>query len=459
MADSIIDAQKSLGKSLFQAGASEDREIADYIRDQGQRLAKILNGLFRLTKTHRLNNSAFNAPTIEFVSVLTSLYETIGPIHILCVENQVYVNDIRIRFEAHLEHSMALGRDLRRHNSGGVTFNEPLEDEEVRIFIRLLGADPAPSNPRTTLQQNLVGEGMSSCQLHPGYRFKIKGDEERKVDQDFKEVYAQSANVVADVFGDLGANRLPNPLPVRRTVNALVDLSQGADAARLASEADEALPNFSRHVMMVTNLSILIARTAEFSDATCGDIGVAAMFHDVGFTMKEDGYTVSYERHTRAGLRVLLRQRGFHESKIRRILTIIQHHRDYTDSKGVPSLYARVVHIADDYDILTRNRPGMGPVLAPPDAIARMAAQSGKAYDPVLLQIFINTMGPFPPGSMLKLADGSLVVTVSAVRDDSLFDKPLARLVRDGKGEMAPPDTIIDLAEAPEFVKIIRPTG
>ena len=44
MADSIIDAQKSLGKSLFQAGASEDREIADYIRDQGQRLAKILNG-------------------------------------------------------------------------------------------------------------------------------------------------------------------------------------------------------------------------------------------------------------------------------------------------------------------------------------------------------------------------------------------------------------------------------
>jgi HD-GYP domain-containing protein (c-di-GMP phosphodiesterase class II) len=459
MSDDLVTAQKALGKTLDKAGIADDKEIAQYIRDQGQRFAKILNGLFRMTRTHALNNAAYDPPVTEIVKVIAGLYDAIGPIHLICVEDQVYVNDIRIRFESHLEHSIALGRDLRLHNTGGITFNETLEDPEIRILIKWLASEAAEENPRTTLHQNLVSDGVISVQLHPGYRFKISGEKAREYTQDFTDVCNSSANVVADVFGDLGANRLPNPLPVRRTVNELVDISKGADAARLATEADESLPNFSRHVMMVTNLSVLIARNAGLSDATCGDVGVAAMFHDAGFTMKENGYAVSYERHTRAGLRILLRQRGFHESKIRRILTIIQHHRDYTDKRGVPSLYARIVHIADDYDILTRIRPGTGPVLAPPDAMARMGSGSGSSYDPVLLQIFVNAMGPFPPGSMLRLADGSLVVTASAVRDESSFDKPLARLIRDANGDIAPPDTILDLMEAPEIAKIIRPTA
>ncbi len=455
--DEVQLAQDRLGKQLERARSAEDRELSRQVREIGEQFARILYGLLRLTRLHDFGNAAFHQPVAEWVKVQAKLVDLLGTIHLICVEDQVYVNDVRIRFDMGSEHIEGLGADLRRHNVGGVSFNEQLTEEQLRVVIESVAAKPDMRGARTALQHKLNEAGLSSIELHGPFRFRLKGERTRKADRAFTEVYQQSATVISEAYRNLSANRMPNPLPVRRLVNELIDNTRKIGAADLAQEHDERLPPFARHILMVTNLSLMIGRAAGLPETTLGDLGVAGMFHDVGVSVKEDGFFVPYPRHNTAGLRSLMRQRGFHEAKVRRLLAVVEHHRPYDGPLGKPSLFARLIHIADDYDILTRFRPGQGPILAQPDALARMAAQAGKEYDPDFFQVFINKMGLFPPGSILRLASGRVVVSVSGARSRKTFSRPLCRVVRLADGSSPEEPVQVDLAKGDRVKKVIKP--
>ncbi len=459
MPDAIAVAQERLAHVLAQARAEEDRELAVAVREQGAQVAHLLNGLLRMARTHALNNTAFDAPVREFCAALDRLQDLLGPVTLQCVERHIYVNDLRLRFDRILEPSISLGDDLRKHGVGGITFNEPLSDAEARSLIRLVYAPAARKQPRAVLQASLAAEGMRSLQLHPVFRYRISGEAYQEPSLAFADVYRASAGAIAAVFASVGAGRLPSPLPVRRFVQQLIDASRDKDVVAEALAAEPSTPPFARHTLMVTNLALLLGRGAGLPDGSLADLGVAAAFHDLGFCMRETGPTVPFERHARAGLPVLLRQRGFHRAKLRRILAALEHHRNATDPGGVPSLHARILRIADDYDILTRPRAGRGPVLSTPDCVARMAAQSGKAYDPLLLQLFVNVMGRFPPGAILRLADGHVVVSASAVRSPETFGAPLARVVQRPDGSAPAGVEYLDLAGAAKVVKVHMPSA
>jgi len=455
--DAIAMAQEQLGRTLERARVEEDRELAARVREVGGQLAHLLNGLFHMARTHALNNTAFDVPVREFGNALRQLVDLLGPVGLLCVEDQVYVNDLRIRFDKLIEKSISLGDDLMRHGAGGVTFNGPLADEEVRTLVRLFAGPPAGPDARAAIQDAFVANAMPSVQVHGPFRFRMTGEELERAAPEFSEVVRTSAGTVASVFASVGADRLPSPLPARRLVHQLIDATRAGNAVGPAREAERALPPFAQHTMMVTNLALVIGRAAGLPDSSLADLGVAAMFHDVGFCLREDGYSVPFERHTRAGLRVLLRQRGFHRAKLRRLLAVLQHHTAFDDASGTPSLYARIIHIADDYDILTRYRSGRGPILSTPDCLARIAAQAGKAYDPLLVQLFCNEVGRFPPGAVLGLADGHVVLSISTVRSPDTFDKPLCRVVRRPDGTVPPDEELLDLAAGGRVVKVHHP--
>jgi hypothetical protein len=459
MSDEIRNAQVQLGTALFQARAGEDREISRQVREKGEQFAKILYGLLRMTRIHSLDNVAFEQPVQDFRSTLGSLCKLLGTVHLVCVEDQVYVNDVRIRFEIASEHVEAIGADLRLHRVGGISFNDVITEKQILILVGMIMGSPARKSPRTAFQRKLNEKGMSSIELQGIFSFRMKEEKIHKINREFKEVYRQSAGIIAEAYRNLAANRLPNPLPIRRLVNEMIDTSRSASVADLARDHDRRLPHYARHTLMVTNLSLLIGGETGFSNATLSDLGVAGMFHDVGYSLKEDGYWVPFERHTTAGLSSLMRQRGFHEAKVRRLLAVVEHHRPYNSPKGRPSLFARIIHIADDYDILTRFRPGKGPILSHPDALARMAAHTGKAYDPDLFQVFVNKMGMFPPGSILRLASGRLVVSASGARSRKTFAKPLCQVVRNADGSKAGNRERVDLAGEDRVTKVLQPSG
>ncbi len=457
MADlAISSAQEALASAVVRAQAEEDRELTKRVREVGSGLVISLNGLFRMARTHSLSNTAFDTPVHDLRGRLQTLLDLLGPVHVMCVEDQIYVNEVRIRFEGVVVQGIALASELQRHNVGGLTFNDSLQDQEVREMVRLFAEPGGKPTSRQALGESLAAVGLRSVELHPIQQFKLASDDAVAAVKEFRETYVSSAGHLAEAFASVGQGRLPNPLLARRAVTQFIDAAGREDILPLALAAEDEIPPFAQHTLAVTVLSLLIGRHAGLGKAFLADLGVTAMLHDVGFCMTERGATVPFARHTRAGLRVLLRQRGFYQAKVRRLLAILEHHRPCNDTLGVPSLYARIIHLADDYDTLTRGRRGRPSAYAPPDAVACMAAQGFKAYDADLLQALVNVLGPYPPGTVLRLKDGRVVTSASTVRSPETFRTPLCRLLRRADGGRPRDDEVVDLALGGEVAAIVR---
>jgi hypothetical protein len=220
-----------------------------------------------------------------------------------------------------------------------------------------------------------------------------------------------------------------NPLPLRRSVAQILDL--GPSMPAFWEALNEGSPHTS-HAATVTLLALLIGKGAGFSTGLLHDIGVAAMVHDVGYTGVPADIARGAEglaRHPGEGARAMLRQRGFHVAKLRRLRAVLDHHRDHAEPRGQPSLIGEVLRIAEDYSTLLRVYQQR---ISPVDALGAMARAAGRFYHPVLMQVTINQLGRYPPRTLLELDDGRLVRSISPARSPETFANPLVRAVNDG---------------------------
>jgi hypothetical protein len=200
-----------------------------------------------------------------------------------------------------------------------------------------------------------------------------------------------------------------------------------------------------RHLLSVCQLSVMLGHALGLSKASLSDLGVAAMYHDVGYLR-----ATTRESHALAGARLLVRQRGFSEAKVRRLLTVLEHHAPYLDMNNddhSPFLFARILRVAEDYDLLVAARPGQASPMPPSQALATLWAGRGESYDAILLALLARTLGFYPPGTLLELSDGRWAVTVSGGRDRERFASPVVRVVREADGTPSLVGQSLDLYE------------
>ncbi len=463
--DALDDAQEDLGKALDRARAGEDRELAAIVRDEGHQVVRLVFGLIRLTRVHEIDNNVFNKPLAELERVIDKLLNVLGVVHLIAVEDQVYINDIRIRFMDRGEGAQELGSELRRLDVGGISFHDIATVEQLRVLTNAFALPPVGVTSRRELVERLKGVGATGIEVHGMFKFRMSGEEAQAQDIDVGVVAKRATRVVDETWDNMVGQRVPNPLPLRRAVTEI--LSSGSGAEGLWDEPVGSSP-FGRHTLRVTRLALLLARQAGLSDEAVQDLGLAAMFHDIGYAGREGarpatandpgepGYAPPYERHAPAGTRLLLKQRGFHEAKVRRALAILEHHRDFKPAEGGrrPWLFARIIRICEDFDNLVRRR---GARMTPLAALRAIQAGAGTRYDPVLAQAFINVVGAFPPGTQLQLEDGRVVRSISLVRKPETWSKPECRLERLADGQPAPADApLVDLAVEGKVVKVLN---
>jgi hypothetical protein len=438
LTDDIGRAQEALGRALGRARIGEDRALANQVRELGERLAHLLSGLLRMTRLHSPDNAAFNKPVEDLHATLVKLHEILGSVHLVAVEDQVYVNDIRIRSGDKATSMRELGAELQRHNAGGITFHLPLDGPAIRALVGCVGGAPAPAQPRTSLARALHAAGVSGLELAGRFRFRMANESAAEA-SDSRDFLSRALAATDEAFQNLAAGRVPNPLPLRRLVTELLERDLGAEELWVDPPAD-ASP-YAAHQLRVAHLALLVGRALALPDSVLQDLGVAALYHDCGYAAGDPGTGPSFERHGADGARLMLRQRGFHEAKTRRVLAVLQHHRDANDRLH-PGLFGRILRVAEDYDTLARRSGKLSPTMA----LAVMLKWAGTRYDAVLLQLLINALGAYPPGSLLKLPDGRIVRSVAPPRGPDTFALPLARGVREADGSPTPPDgPLVDL--------------
>lgn len=439
--DDLDRAQERLARTLERARASEDRELAGRVRDEGSQLVHQLNGLLRMCRLHSLENKAFEKPLRDLARSLERLVELLGTLTLALVEDQVYLNEIRIRLDEQQGGATELGSELVRHGLGGLRFYLAPSEPELRRLVACFAGKPDPQAPRAALRVALQREGIEGIELLG--RFRVRATTGEGIGSpDGGDARKRCAQAVTDAFDNLGRGRLFNPLPARRAVAEL--LASGREREGLAADPPGCPPHVA-HALRVCRLALVLGRELGLAHGLLQDLGVAALLHDVGYaeTDRPGGRRPGFERHPSAGARLLLRQRGFHISKVRRVRAVLGHHSPAGGRRRAPSLLSRVLRVVEDYDTLVRRRD-----LAPADALARMMGGAGTAYDAVPMQAFVNALGACPPGSRVTLTDGRSGVVDEPGRGEGGFARPVVVVDRNADGSTVAAPLRLDLAQS-----------
>lgn len=176
--------------------------------------------------------------------------------------------------------------------------------------------------------------------------------------------------------------------------------------ARSIQERDIVTYEHSRRVALY---GMRLARSLGWSRAHAHDLALAALVHDLGKTWiandilnksaalsPEERRTM--ERHPIIGARILV---GYEVPPFF-VNTVLYHHEAW-DGHGYPSglsgeqipLSARILSVADVYDVLTSERPYKEP-LSDEVARERLVQGSGTSFDPVIVQAFAQLLDASP---------------------------------------------------------------
>lgn len=162
------------------------------------------------------------------------------------------------------------------------------------------------------------------------------------------------------------------------------------------------------HARRVTNLSLQLAEQLNDQTMDLELLRLSGMLHDIGKIGVPDSILLKVEdltseemaiikKHPDQGARIL-RPMGFDE-RMHDIVQIIRHHHERFDGKGYPDglaeetipLYSRIIAVADSYDAMTSDRPYRKSMNLS-DALAQLEENSGKQFDPVLVEKFVELM-------------------------------------------------------------------
>ena len=180
------------------------------------------------------------------------------------------------------------------------------------------------------------------------------------------------------------------------------------------------------HSVNVCLLSMALGRFIGLNNDQTRLLGLSALLHDIGrvvvdeAALQRDGRLSNEDwaqvrLHPQEGALAIMAASGPGQELAAAVA--LEHHvrvdgGGYPSLKGRrPALFSRMVAIVDAYDAITSYRP-YRPARTPNEALRVLLDGAGTIHDPDVLRLFIEMMGHYPPGSLLRLAGGEVVMIV-----------------------------------------------
>jgi putative nucleotidyltransferase with HDIG domain len=217
-----------------------------------------------------------------------------------------------------------------------------------------------------------------------------------------------------------------------------------------------------QHSVSVCTLLVTFCRYMEFSPEVIFEAGIGGMLHDIGkmrvpdHILNKPGKLTDPEfdimkGHVVLGLETLAQTPGVS----RTVIQIAGEHHERFEGTGYPERFkgeeisqlGRMAAIVDVYDAITSNRvyhKGM----EPPAALKKLFEWSNHHFDEELVQHFIQAIGIYPVGSLVKLDSQRLAVIIEQGSEGLLY--PKVRVVYDmrHRRKVTPFDLDLSLPES-----------
>jgi putative nucleotidyltransferase with HDIG domain len=309
---------------------------------------------------------------------------------------------------------------LKERNIERIGFYSGLDKDELRKFVCFI-AGPKDSF-KGDLQASLALAGVEHIAIGKLKADPLKDSSARA----HSELYDSSADVVGQALSGVLNSEKVDHLALKFSLNNIMDSlsSQRQDLLKLATLKRYDIETYT-HMLNVSIFSMYFASRLGFEKTDILNIGIAAMYHDIGkmFISRKllhkpgqltDQEFVRMKSHTLLGAQIMLKYAD--TLGILPVVVAFEHHLKH-DSSGYPRLpflrkqhiASEIVSICDVYDALSQRR-GYKQDYSPDIVYNIMNRDKGGYFEPELLDKFFGIMGLWPIGAVVALSDGSIAL-------------------------------------------------
>jgi len=424
----------------------------------GKRFLRAFFVLYKTSANYAAGHPALAQPLAEFSAVVREFEHRREEALLAFHEDNLYVGEHRLKPDAAgFDAFFTLLRAFKHCQLGSVTFSGRASAPALEAWFAMLREIDASASqdPCGELLARMTAAGLAGIEVERP-RENAAGPA-AGVNEDAKErakgIYAQTMGVISDVMDHVKLGKALRLKRAKRVVQSMIDQLLAAETNLLGLTNLRCYDEYTyNHSVNVGILSIAIGQRVGIGKNRLVDLGMAAVFHDIGKScipisllnkpgsFDEQEWTV-VRRHPVLGVKELLKLKGVDALTARIMQGAFEHHLNL-DGSGYPrvdyprgvSLSGRIVAIADCYDALTSARV-YHRIAETPDATLRFILErSGTIYDPILAKLFVNALGVYPVGTLCQLSSGELGVVMRSNPDPEQWERPQVKVIASPDG-------------------------
>lgn len=438
--------------------------------------ANIINGLALVLKTaqiHDINNIAVVKAIHKLIELLNTLLSE-GRITLQLMGEHFYMNEERVRHAVEYISSFDfMIEEFTKIGLGSITFQDTLEEQDVKVLITAVLRAGSSETPFETLLDEM--EPVDSLTVKEAVEIKrdISEFEKKRL---IKKSYSNAVSIMKGVTDTIQTNERINLARSKRVIGSIVDhiVEQEYQSTLLGMTAIKDYDEYTYfHSVNVSILSISLGNKIGLPRKLLAELGLAALFHDIGKvdipievlnkpSKLTDADWIVMKQHPWLGAAKIMQFKGVNMASINIAISAFEHHIN-SDLSGYPKvettfhpeLFSKIISIADRYDAITSSRVYSRTAHTPADALSIMYSLSGNELDTPLLKMFIQMIGVYPIGCLVVLDTNELGLVLENNQDSKYTDRPRVLLIADSTGNKIE-STEVDLTETDENGSFVR---
>jgi HD-GYP domain-containing protein (c-di-GMP phosphodiesterase class II) len=392
------------------------------------------------------SHPAIRQPLLELYKILTAAFRSEEQVSWGLVDGIMFYDDHL--FSTPSTTIADLTNRMMEKEIGRIIVTSAVSFEELERFIKIFSAK---GDRVDSIAIQLTEQRVFNIKLvrHGDENFDQSDDElDTDFDGDHIQIYNRALTAIRTVCRDIERGRIPNSAPLLRVVDQMVSITMTEPWSLLGLTMIKDYDNYTfNHCVNVGILSMTLGATLGLDAISVRDLGIAGQLHDIGKTLipksilNKPGKLSSTEfeemkRHPELGSKIIREMDGVSAN----ISSVVLGHHLHYNRGGYPEWASKlpfnqlvdIVSIADTYDAITTLRVYQHPV-NPRSALNEMQKLANTVLDGALVDRFIEMMGNYPVGTLVRL-DTNEVAIVS--RPNPLDENaPLVRILIDGDGK------------------------
>lgn len=428
----------------------------------------------RQTEVHDRFNSIFERCFDSLLRAIEALRRVPGfeSIEITFRGEQIYINDVRMKAKVRQFHKHRfLLRFMRNKRLGALRFPANLERDSLLGFIWVVAMTPTKlEDPIEWVNAELAKLGIQGYGVDSLQGFHLSDDKDRANLADM-EVITLVIHEKLRLFSEISFDNLENAknfdLPPRETL--IKDLSMMTEEdllqvfrSNLMKRRERPLGYLAADVCVA---GIAWGRSLGLPGGVIVELAESCLIHALLYVARKD-CSLDPIRNEEA-LRLMELVGTLNEvwpmTELQR-LSLLEFGQPYGqagiyDSNGTKCyahFISRMIRILAHFRIYTHYRKGADYYL-PDEAMAKMLSTKGE-YDPTLLKLFVNWMGIYPVGTLVKLRSGEVCQVFAAGGDPLKFQRPIVSVLKDSDGKLMGRPVLLDLAEMNDRLGVYKKT-